>query len=223
MKRRGALAALIVVFATLMTGCSTWDSLMASLGFDTRSYSQEDVIASRLGDVQLESDLSEALRMLTMKEPYLAEFGSSAEAMKKCRDSVLNYMFDINFSRYTGDIEFLDKAAKEYPHIRITTLIPALEFSQTYYRYFGGATKITDASGEYFSYLDRLNAYTALSQPISPEFSASFSRLDETENTYRVTVRVTVDGTQSPEYNVILIKREDGTFYFRSVTRNDAS
>lgn len=221
--RRFSLSALLVSLVLLMTGCSAWDSLMASLGFDTRSYSEESVIASRLGDGDLEAKLSDALRMLTMKEPYLAEFESSSEAIKKCRDSVLNYMLDVNFSRYTGDIDLLDKATEEYPHIKITTLIPALEFSQTYYQYFGGSTKITDASGEYFSYLDRLNAYTSLSHPISPEFSVSFSRLDETANTYRATVRVTVDGTESPEYNVTLIKREDGTFYFRSVTRSDVS
>lgn len=223
MMRRKCLAALLAVFALLMTSCSTWDSLMASIGFDTRSYSQESVIKSRLGDSELEATLSDALRMLTMKEPCLAEFESSSEAIKKCRDSVLNYMLDVNFSRYTGDIELLDEAAKEYPQIKITTLIPAPEFSQMYYRYFGGATKITDASGEYFSYLDRLNAYTSLSHPISPEFTVSFSRLDETENTYRATVRVTVDGIESPEYNVTVIKREDKTFYFRSVTRTDVS
>ncbi len=196
---------------------------MASLGFDTRSYSEESVIASRLGDTELEATLSDALRMLTMKEPYLAEFKSSSEAIRKCRDSVLNYMLDVNFSRYSGDIAFLDEAAQEYPHIKITTLIPAVEFSQTYYRYFGGATKISDESGEYFSYLDRLNAYTALSHPISPEFSAVFSRLDETENTYRATVHVTVDGVQSPKYDVTMIKREDGTLYFRSVIKSAAT
>lgn len=221
--RRCSLAAFLLVFALLMTGCSAWESMMVSLGFDTRSYSDESVITSRLGDGELEAKLSDALRLLTMKEPYLAEFESSSEAIKKCRDSVLNYMLDVNFSRYSGDIAFLDEAAQEYPHIKITTLIPAAEFSQTYYRYFGGSTKITDESGEYFSYLDKLNAYTALSQPISPEFSVEFSRLDETENTYRAVLRVMVDGVLSPEYNVTMIKREDGTLYFRSVRRAETS
>lgn len=223
MRRRCLLTFTVLLLTLLMTSCSTWDSFMSSLGFDTRSYSEEGVIASRLGDTELEATLSDAVRMLTMKEPYLAEFESSSEAMGKCRDSVLNYMLDVNFSRYTGNIDLLDAAAEKYPQIKITNLIPAADFDQMYYRYFGGSTKITSASGEYFSYLDKLDAYTALSHPISPEFSVSFETLDETQNTYRATLRVTVDGVDSPVYKIMMIKREDGTLYFRSVTRRDAT
>lgn len=220
--RRFCLVPAMALLLVLLTSCSAWDSFTSLLGFDTRSYSEESVIASRLGDAELEKTVSGAVRMLTMNEPYLAEFESSSEAIRKCRDSVLNYMLDVNFSRYTGNIDLLDAAAEKYPHMKITNLIPAAEFYQTYYRYFGGSTKVTGSSGEYFSYLDKLDAYTALSHPISPEFSVSFEALDETENTYRIVLHVTVDGIDSPSYNIMMIKREDGTLYFRSVTRRDA-
>ena len=105
--------------------------------------------------------------------------------------------------------------------LTVTNLIPASDFDQTFYRWFGGSTKITSTSGEYFAYLDRLDAYTALSHPLSPEFSVTFRRLDETEHTYRVTLYVTVAGTNSPEYDINMIKRDDGTMYFRSVARRD--
>ena len=217
---RASALFLILLLSATATSCSGWDSFTSLLGFDTRDYSGENVIADRLGDAELEAAISDQIAMLTMNEPFLAEFSSSSEAISKCRDSVLNHMLDKNFSRYTGNIELLDAAAREYPQIKITNLIPAAEFDQTYYRAFGGATKIMSTSGEYFSYLEKLDAYTALSNPLSPEFEVVFSRLEETEHTYRATLSATVNGVASPEYNVTLIKRDDGTMYFRSVVRS---
>ena len=215
--RLAAATVLSALVLTAATSCAGWDSFTSALGFDTRDYSGEAVIADRLGDAELEAAISDYVAMLTMTEPRLAEFSSSSEAISKCRDSVLNHMLDTNFSRYTGDIEMLDAAAREYPQIRINNLIPATEFDQMYYRAFGGGTKITSRSGEYFSYLEKLDAYTALSSPLSPEFSVTYLRLDETEHTYRATLFVTVNKVDSPHYEIMLIKRDDGTMYFKTV------
>ena len=219
MTRSKAAAAILVLALTAaaLTSCGWWDPFTSLLGFDTFDYSDEAIVADRLGDGELEAAISDCVAMLTMNEPRLAEFSSPAEAIRKCRDSVLNHMLDADFSRYTGNIELLDEAAREYPQIKITNLIPASDFDRTFYRVFGGATKITSTSGEYFSYLEKLDAYTALSNPLSPEFSVKFSKLDETEHTYRATLSVTVNGASSPDYSVTMIKREDGTMYFRTV------
>ena len=215
-----SLAAALVLASSLavsLSSCAYWEDFKSSFGFDTRDFANEDVIASRLGDEALEAQISECVSMLTMDAPSLAEFSSSSEAIEKCRDSVLNRMLDRDFSRYTGNIELLDRATEEYPQIMINNLVPAADFDRTFYRVFGGATKITRASGEYFSYLEKLEAYTALSAPMSPEFEVTYEKLDETENTYRVTLFVTVNGEASPRYDVLMRKRDDGTVYFRSV------
>lgn len=224
MRRRittlAASLALAAVLVSSLSSCSGWwDTFTSSLGFDTRDFSDEAVIGSRLGDAGLQAELDECVAMLTMNEALLAEFSSSSEAMDKCRDSVLNRMLDRDFARYTGNIELLDRAAEEYPQINITTLIPASEFDRTFYQVFGGATKITRASGEYFSYLEKLEAYTPLAAPMSPEFSVTYEKIDETENTYRVRLFVTVNGADSPRYDVLMRKRDDGTMYFRSVKK----
>ena len=218
-----AAAILAAVMCVSLVSCSgAWHSFTSALGFDTRDYADEPVIASRLGDDAVEALIVERVEVLTMDEPALAEFSSSSKAIEKCRDSLLNRMLDRDFSRYTGDIELLDRAAELYPQININNLIPAADFDRTFYSMFGGATKITRESGEYFSYLEKLEAYTALSAPISPELSVTFERLDETEHTYRATLFITVDGKQSPRYDVNMIKRDDGTVYFRSVAKSEA-
>ena len=217
-----AFAAALILSSALalsLSSCAYWESFKSAFGFDTRDFADEAVVASRLGDEQLEAQISECVAMLTMSDSALAEFSSSSEAIDKCRDSVLNRMLDRDFSRYTGNIELLDRASEEYPQIMINNLIPAADFDRTFYRVFGGATKITRKSGEYFSYLEKLEAYTALSAPMSPEFAVTYEKLDETENTYRITLFVTVDGKDSPRYDVLMRKREDGTVYFRSVKR----
>ena len=217
-----ALAAALILSSALalsLSSCGYWENLKSAFGFDTRDFANEEVVASRLGDEELEAQITECVSMLTMNEPVLAEFSSSSEAIEKCRDSVLNRMLDRDFSRYTGDIELLDRATEEYPQIMINNLVPAADFDRTFYRVFGGATKITRASGEYFSYLEKLEAYTALSAPMSPEFTVTYEKLDETENTYRITLFVTVNGKDSPRYDVLMRKRDDGTVYFRSVKR----
>ena len=215
-----AALVLCAILVTSLASCSNWwEGFTSALGFDTRDFADEEVIGSRLKDAELKDKITECVSMLTMNEAALAEFSSSSEAMDKCRDSVLNRMLDTEFSRYTGNIELLDRAAEQYPQIKINNLIPAADFDRTFYRVFGGATKITRESGEYFSYLEKLEAYTALAAPMSPEFSVTFDKIDETENTYRVRLFVTVDGKDSPRYDILMRKREDGTVYFRSVKK----
>lgn len=216
-KRTACAILAAVIFAVSLTSCAGWDNLMSSLGFDTRDYSAQSVIAVHDADSEVAAELEKSILLLTMDSPSLPTFTSSSQAIKLCRDSVLNRMLTVNFARYTGNIELLDRAAEEYPQIRITNLIPAKDFEQQYYTAFGGSTKISNESAEYFMYLPKLDAYTALSSPIAPEIKVDFISIEETDNTYRMTVTVTVEGRASPHYRIVMIKREDETVYFRSV------
>lgn len=211
---------LLFAITVTATSCgSKWDSFMASIGFDTKDYDSEKVIKSYSVDGELAAELSASVRMLTLNTPVIEEFRGSSEAISLFRDCVLNYMLITNYSRYIGDIETLDEAAEAYPYMKVTNIIPASEFEQTYYRFFGGSTKISNRSGEYFIYLPKIEAYTAISEPQTADIKVTVLSLEETQNTYRMCVTLTLGDNTSPAYNLLLIKRDDGTFYFKSCAR----
>lgn len=224
MKRSLMLLVCAALCAAVFTSCrSAWDSFTGSLGFDTKDYSSETITANYTNDSEKAAELCGYVRMLVLDSPFIPEFRSSSEAIGLFRDSVLNYMLSSNYSRYTGNLERLDEASEKYPAMNIASLIPAKEFEQTYYTYFGGSTKITNKTADYFMYLSKLDAYTALAEPILNEIRVTPLSVAETANTYRFSVRLTYGANSSPEYNVVMIKREDGSAYFRSVTEADNS
>lgn len=212
------LAVCAVMIFTASCGVG-WDSFMASIGFDSRDYLSEAVTKTYAVDGELAGELAAGVRMLTMNTPSIAEFSSSSEAIGLFRDTLLNYMLITNYSRYTGDIESLDEAAELYPAMQVTNIIPAAEFEQSYYKYFGGSTKISNKSGEYFMYLSKLEAYTAVSEPQTADIAVTVLSLEETDNTYRLRVTLTLGENTSPAYDLLLIKRDDGTYYFKSAAR----
>lgn len=218
--RRSLTALILTASCLLTTSCGVeWDSFMSSIGFDTRDYASEAVIKTYDASGEFALELASSIRMLTLNTPSIEEFESSSQAIDLFRDTVLNHMLTSNYSRYTGDIESLDEAAEAYPTMQLTNLIPAAEFEQQYYKFFGGSTKITNKNGTYFMYLPKLEAYTALSEPQNGDITVAVLSLEETENTYRLRVTLTLGETSSPVYNLLLIKREDGTFYFKSAQK----
>lgn len=217
---RKTLALILLVSVCLsFVSCAKWDSLMSSIGFDTRDLEAEEVIKSYAADGELALEIAQSVRMLTLNTPSIEPFDRSSEAINLFRDTVLNYMLTSNYARYTGDIEKLDEAKEAYPTMNLTNLIPSAEFEKQYYKFFGGSTKITNKSGTYFMYLPKLEAYTALSEPQNADVSVTVLSLDETENTYRLRLTLTLGDSTSPVYKLLLIKREDGTFYFRSASK----
>lgn len=219
MKRLCVLILCASAMVVCLTSCGFgWDSFMGSLGFDTKDYSTEPVRINYANDSEKAAELCGYIRMLILDSPFIPEFDSSAEAINLFRDSLLNYMLSSNYSRYTGNLELLDEASEEYPAMTVNNLIPAKEFEQTYYTFFGGSTKITNKSGDFFMFLAKIEAYTALSEPILNDIRIVPTYVAETENTYRFRVKLIHDANTSPEYDIVMIKRiEDGNAYFRSV------
>lgn len=211
------LAALILSQALFLSSCGNLNDLMNSMGFDVRDYSAESVTAEHDPNGEKAKELSGYVLMLTLDRPFLPEIDGSQDAIERCRDSLLNYMLVNNYSRYTGNIKLLDNAAEYYPYMKITDVIPSREFEETFYRFFGGSVKISGKSGEYFMYLDKINAYTSLSVPQVKDICVDTLGLSETENTYRMRVTLTLGEVTSPAYDIVMIKREDKTVYFNSV------
>lgn len=193
--------------------------MLVSAGACSRGvgYAEESVTREHYAESDIAHELCEMMRMLTVNSPIMPEFEGIGEAMEQCRDSVLYYMLTKNYGKYTGDIDRLDAAVAEYPQMQIMSLIPAREFEETVYTAFGGTRKISNESGRLFVYLDRIAAYTSVTMLDADPIEVDVISLGETENTYRMRCRCSADEVTSPEYQVIFIKRDDGTVYFHSV------
>ena len=207
-------AAVVLFFVCVLCSCSAIGGL-----FGQNKYDNEAVVRILPTDGEEAETLSEMVRMLSVNSPIIPEFDGIGEAMKSCRDSVLNYMLLKNYGKYTGNIEKLDAAVAEYPQMQITNLIPAREFEETVYAAFGGNWKISNESGRLFIYLDKVSSYTSVTVLNSDPISIEVIELAETENTYRMRVKNTVGDIVSPEYSIVFIKRDDGTAYFKSVKK----
>lgn len=208
----------VCILAVSLTSCGDrWNSLLSQMGFETHDYESEKTVRVLENDGESALEFSEYLMMLTMTSPYLPEIENARDAVTNCRDSLLNYMLTDNYSRYTGNLQLLDEAQEAYPHMKIMNLIPAEEFEKTFYKFFGGSVKLTRKSGEYFVYLDKVGAYTSVSEPQTKDISVEVTEIYRTKNTYRMKARLTLGENTSPEYDIMLIRREDSSVYFAKV------
>lgn len=201
----------------MLTSCALGDMLLSALGFDTHDYEGEPVEATLEADDERVAQLCEAVKMLSVNTPFLYEFEKSSRAVSECSDAILNYMLCTAFSKYTGNIELLDAAVAQYPEFQILALIPGEDFENFAYTYFGGDVKLTHKSGTLFSYLERADAYSALTVPIENNVVVNVISCEETERTYRLTFQNTLGEVVSPVYRALIVKREDGSFYFKSL------
>lgn len=205
----------------MLTSCALGDTILSALGFDTYDYEGESVTAYLEADDAKVAELSEAVKMLSVNTPFLYEFEKSSKAVSRCSDALLNYMLCTSFSKYTGNPELLEGAVKEYPELQILSLIPGEDYENFVYTYFGGDVKLTHKSGTLFTYLERADAYSALTVPIENNVVVNVISCEETERTYRLTFRNSLDDIVSPVYRALIVKREDGSFYFRSLVSVD--
>lgn len=208
----------MLVALMMLSSCSAAESFMSSLGFDMHDYSGEAVTAEHTADSDISLRLADMVQMLLLNTPYLEPFSKMSEALDIYRDAVLNYMLGEEYAKYSGNLTLLDSAAREYPQLVITTAIPVSDFEAVMYRCFGGSDKVTNRDGKYFTYLDKISAYTAVSGVITSSVEVTVTECVETKNTYRLTFYNTLGSSVSPEYTAMIIKREDGTLYFKSLT-----
>ncbi len=210
-----AALVLIVFICMALSSCSAPREFLATLGFDTHDYEGEPVTATHEPDSDIAAELSEMTGILTINSPYMPEFKNGKTALSQCRDAVLNFMLNTGYAKYTGNIELLDKASQEYPQMQFSVIIPATDFRTTVYKYFGGKEKADNKDGKLFTYLEKVDAYVTAAQPQQNRVQVTPSLIEETENTYRFTFTCKCDDAESPEYFALIIKRADGSCYFK--------
>jgi len=203
-----------------LTSCGAAEGLLSRLGFDTHNYRGEKTIADHAPDSEAAQVLTELVRTLSVNSPSLTLFSGAREAAQSCRDAILNRMLEESYARYAGNTVLLSKAAEAYPRMQINVLIPADDFEAVVYARFGGSEKITNKDGALFRYLDKIDAYTTASGPLTSEVVTQILSCEETERTYRLTFRNSLDDTVSPVYFALIIKRNDGTLYIRELSES---
>lgn len=210
----------VVCFAAvcLLAACLCSCEMLQKLGFDVYDYMGETVIATYGADSEMASSLLPMLEILITDSTTLPAFDHMRDAIGLYRDAVLRHMLEKDYAKYSGNRALIEEAEKEYPAYQITQIIPAVEFEATMYEYFGGSVKITHKDGAIFKYLKKVNAYICNLTPTESGIRPEISRVDETEKTYRVTFRCVSGEETSGDYFALIIKREDGTYYFKRLS-----
>lgn len=202
-----------------LCSCSVTNEFLATLGFDTHDYEGEAVIQTYDNESEKTEEIREMIRTLSINSPHIPTFDGSKDAVSKCRDSLLNYMLNTQYAKYTGNLELLDKAIEQYPYLKVATVIPAQDFEDEAYRYFGGKQKVSNESGNLFTYLDKVSAYTTVTTPVESKIEIDCISLEETVNTFRFKFRCSLGEETGDDYFALIIKRADGSCYFKYVEK----
>lgn len=214
MKKRLLIPVVMCIF--VFTSCSLADKL----GFDTYDYMGEKVTGTHDINGECAEMIAGILDVLITDKTSLPTFEKMSDAINEYRDAVLLYMLKEGYAKYSGNTELIAKAEAEYPEYTISQVIPVSEFEATMYRYFGGNVKITHRDGERFKYLPKVGAYISPAVTESAEFTPRITELCETDKTYRVRFKVlspSQNSFPSEEYFALIIKRDDGTLYFKKL------
>lgn len=215
-------AALLILAASLcFAGCAARE-FFATLGFDTHDYDAEEIISEYESDGEKAEEICEMVKTLTINSVEIPEFRGTKDAISHCRDSLLCYMMNTEYAKYTGNPELLETAAKAYPHMRFSVIIPAEDFSNAAYKYFGGKEKVSNKSGNMFEYLDRIECYITAAPSQENSLTVNCISLYETENTYRFTFNCTVGEETGDDYFALIIKRDDESCYFKYVEKAES-
>ena len=209
---------LVSVMLFSLTGCGVGE-FFAMLGFDTHDYVGESVIGNHESDSEVATELTEMVKILTLNTIDIPEFKGTTQAIECCRDSVLNSMYSNNFAKYAGNPHLIGEAEDIYPNMNFSVIIPADDFENTAYKYFGGKEKITNESGEMFDYVEDMDAYITAATPIDCKMTVNVISIEETENTFRFKFQCSVDDELSDTYFALIIKRGDDSLYFKYVKK----
>ena len=206
-----------ILSVILLSGSLLSCDLMDKLGFDTHDYMGEEIIASHNTDGETAEKLLPVLSILVTDSVFLPEFENMSQSIDAYRDAVLRQMLKFGYSKYSGNRELIEKAAEVYPEYQITQIIPADDFEAAMYEYFGGDVKITHRDGVFFKYLKKVEAYISSIVPTESGIVPHILSIDETAKTYRVRFRLSAADGMEKDYFTLIIKREDGTYYFKKL------
>lgn len=212
MKRLAFLTLCLLLVCTL-SGCGLYDLL----GIDTHDYTNEPSIRTLAMDSDVAKELLAMIPMMVQNTPHLKPFDSPDDAAELYRDGILCAILERNYSKYNANAALIAETRALYPTYEITTVIPARDFESTVYRYFGGSTSVENRSTDLFTYFDKVDAYISVGIGVDNSAAIELSELYETENTYVCTFTSTMHDTTAGPYRLLCMKREDGTFYMRSL------
>ena len=201
-----------------LTGCGLGE-FFATLGFDTHDYEGEAVIEVHETDSDIALELADMVSILTVNSAKIPEFKGTTEGIECCRDAVLNSMYSRNFAKYAGNSELFKDAMEMYPQMDFSVLIPANDFENIAYKYFGGKEKITNESGEIYEYIENIDAYITVAKPVGSAMEVTVLSVEETEKTFRMEFETSLEGEKEGKYFALFIKRDDDSIYFRYVKK----
>lgn len=214
------LLSCIVTICTVLSFCSC--ALYDILGIDTHDYAAEAKIADIGNDSAVAGEFLDMVPMMVQNSPYLNDFDTPSKAAELYRDSILCFILARNYAKYNANVDLITRTREEYPTYELTTVIPALDFESTVYRYFGGTASVSNSSTKLFTYLDKVDAYVSVGIGVDSDADVEFAEFYETENTYVCRFTLTMNEETSPVYKALLMKREDETFYIKSLTTEKA-
>ncbi len=220
MKKRVILAVSLILSVMFLSSCSLGDALLSAMGFDTYDYENEPVKETLTADSEEALKISEMIKLLTVNNPVLPEFDSPGEAVDGCRDAILNYMLCTGFAKYMGNTELIEKTEEEYPELRFITVIPCKDFEDCVYTYFGGNAKVSHRTSELFVYLEKSEAYTAVTVPVESRIRVNVISCEKTDKTCRMTFTCSLGDITSPVYRALVVNRSDGSSYFKSLQKS---
>ncbi len=219
-KRRAAMLILVLLLSTVfLVSCMAGNSrlwVLEVLGWDVENYVSEPTEQTLTPTCNVASELSELVNLLVTDNVSLQPFQGASQAVELYRDTILNDLLRNNYTVYTGNKSLLATAQTAYPHTILSTLIPASDFENAVYRYFGG-TSVTHQNGDAFTYLVRAKSYTSAVQIRDCRTSVTVIDVEETENTYRMRFTLSDEKQTSDVYTGIFVKREDGSCYWKAL------
>ncbi len=215
-RHTGVLALLLFLTTLLLVSCVAGSNVLwvrGLLGLDIGDYAAEPTEQALPVNGKTAEMLTEHITFLLDGSVHLTPFAGTDEAVKFYRDKILNAMLRSNYAHYNGNAELLARVGEVDPQLRAFTLIPAVDFENTVFRYFGGTT-VEHQNGKVFSYLSRADLYTTGIQARECGVAIEITSLEETANTYRMHFSLT-DGDTRADYQAIFVKRNDGSAYFK--------
>lgn len=214
------LLAIVLLITMTFSLCSCGvGEFFAMLGFDTHNYEGERVIKEHSTSSEVGEELSDMVKILTINSTDIPEFKGTKEAVELCRDALLNSMYTRNFGKYAGNPEIIGEAEQLHPDIVFSVLIPASDFENTAYKYFGGKEKITNKSGIMYDYIEDIDAYITAASPVDCTMTVNIHSIEETQNTFRMYFDCSLDSETSDRYFALIIKRSDDSLYFKFVEK----
>lgn len=205
--RATALLFLLLLLQQVFSGCAR---------SSTAAYLAEAPIGTHAADGELAAELCGLTRLFCTRYGDVADYDGSSASVS-LRGEILTYLLYTGYARYAGNTGLIAAAETEYPNYHMTTVIPAFDYENTVYTYFGGTQKITNGSTGVFTYLPKAGVYVPAAQPGEYLYTAVAVSLTETENTYRLEF-YNICGTERTErYRAVFVKRDDGSKYIVSV------